>query len=317
MWLSKLIGNVFLSKEIDNHIDFTKDKYFIRKLIKNKSLELKKNKLILCCILSALVYRYNEIKLTKSNVTASGVSEMSTLSKNEMNEENEMNATSKESEAVKEFNEICASWDLNKDNTRIYNIKNILIFGVFYINNNLFITFKGTSTLNDFLADLDITQVNFTVPQENIKIPGKVHKGAYEILFENDRYKYILNIISHYKGKNIYITGHSLGGLLGTIFYSFLKEYLKNTEINIKLITFGSPRVGNNVYSKTIHYNSSTRIVNDNDCVAKLPLPINYTHNELLFHIGKVKNKNFFFNIKQSIEDHRIENYYKNLFLLE
>lgn len=299
MWLSKLIGKLFLKQEIDNYIDFTKDKYFIRKLVKNKPLELKKNKLILCCILSAVVYRYTEpdvIQITQSNKTS------------ELQEPQEI-------EAVQEFNEICASWDLSSDNTSIYNIDGILVFGMFYINNTIFISFKGSSNLNDFLTDIDINQVEFKI--DNINVSGKVHKGAYEMLFKNDRYKVILEKINEYNGENIYITGHSLGGLLGTIFYSYLKEKFKTKKINIKLITFGCPRVGNKTYTNTINYNSNNRIVNDNDCIAKLPLPINYYHPELLFKIGKGKTKNFWFNIKSSIDDHKIENYYKNLFLLE
>lgn len=305
--LSKLIGRIIFTETIDNYIDFDNDKYFIRKLIKNKSLELKKNKLILCCILSAVVYRYKEIKI-ENNISTSKINAQ------------EFNELISE-EAVKEFNEICLSWNLNNDSTNIYNIDNILVFGVFYINNNLFISFKGSSNLNDFIADIDIKQVDFTYndneTENEIKIPGKVHKGAYNILFQHDRYKFIMNKIKEYKGNNIYITGHSLGGLVGTIFYSFLKQYYTDNKINIKLITFGCPRVGNKEYSDSIHYNSNNRIVNDNDIVTKLPLPIGYAHTELLFHIGNVPIKNFWFNIKDSIDNHKIENYYKNLFLLD
>lgn len=309
MWLSKLIGKLFLKKEMDNYIDFTKDKYFIRKLVKNKSLELKKNKLILSCILSAVVYRYKDPDVVNVNVKV-----------NEIDPENEINEIN---ESVKDFNEICASWDLSSDNTSIYNIDHTLVFGMFYINNNLFISFKGSSNLNDFIADIDINLIDFKVPdKENenqlVIVPGKVHKGAYEMLFENNRHKFILEKINEYKDyNNIYITGHSLGGLLGTLFYSYLKELFKTKKINIKLITFGCPRPGNKVYTNSIHYNSSNRIVNNNDCVPKLPLPINYSHPELLFKIGKIKTNNCWFDIKSSIDDHKIENYYKNLFLLE
>jgi Lipase (class 3) len=299
MWLSKLIGKLYLKEEIDNYIDFTKDKYFIRKLVKNKQLDLKKNKLILCCILSAVVYRYTEPDVIKVNISKAS-------------------KASEASNAVKDFNETCASWDLSSDNTSIYNIDSILVFGMFYINNTIFISFKGSSNLNDFLTDIDINQTEFKVSdnEDKINVPGKVHKGAYEMLFENYRYKVILEKINEYNGDNIYITGHSLGGLLGTIFYSYLKEKFKTKKINIKLITFGCPRVGNKTYTNSINYNSNNRIVNDNDCIAKLPLPINYSHPELLFKIGKVKTNNFWFNIKSSIDDHKIENYYKNLFLL-
>lgn len=317
--MSKLIGKFFFKNEIENRINFTHDKYFIRKLMKNNTLVLKKHKLILCCILSSLVYRYKEIK-TENNIDTNKID----IKCNESNEQKYNELISEE--AVKEFNELCYSWDLNNDNTSIYNIDNILVFGVFYINNNLFISFKGSSNLNDFIADLDIKQVDFKYNENEsdheikIKIPGKVHKGGYEILFENDRYKFIMNKIKEYKGENIYITGHSLGGLLATIFYSFLKEYYYsnvNSKINIKLITFGCPRVGNKTFCNSIDYNNNNRVMNNNDIITKLPLPIGYSHTDLLFHIGKNPIKNFWFNIKDSIEDHKIENYYKNLFLLD
>jgi predicted lipase len=317
MWLSKTISKYFLTSDISSLLDFTTDRHFIMSLIHNRNtFQIRKKRLQLMCILSSVVYRYKEVPMETLCVVNSSQNIIQNVGSTSRTQESGIQEKKEEivkyteytsPNAIDDFETICNSINLTNS---IHNIDNILVFGIFYVNKNLIISFKGSSNFNDFISDMDISGVS--LEEENIKIPGKVHKGAYDILFENDRYKFIMEKIKEYSFENIYITGHSLGGLTGTIFYAYLKEYYKNdNNIQIKLITFGCPRVGNSTFCNTL--GNVTRIVNNNDIVAKLPLPINYSHPEILLHIGKIPNCNYFFNFANSIDDHHINNYYQSL----
>lgn len=314
MWLSKILGRVllvFLRKKKETEINFDNYKYFIRKLFKN-SIKQTKNKLTLACILSAVVYKYEDVDI-----------EVTMPEKCDILEQGENDKPQVAVDRAENFNLTCASWDLNADRCGIYNIDDdTLVFGLFYINDTLVVSFKGSSSLKDFVSDLDIKTVNFTHKEVNlmgvttekeIKIQGKVHCGAYQILFENDRYKFILEKMGEYKNyRNIIITGHSLGGLLGSIFYVFLSKYYDD-KTNMELVTFGAPRAGDSTFCTNILPTKHTRVVNNNDIIPKVPLPINYSHSGLLFHVGDVPISNWWFDIASSIDDHHIMSYYKNV----
>jgi predicted lipase len=121
----------------------------------------------------------------------------------------------------------------------------------------------------------------------------------------------IFTLIEHYFEKfnanDIFITGHSLGGALATLFYSLYLSYVKTIDSynkNIHHISFGSPRVGNHEFSK---YIKSKRIINGVDIICMLPLPIGYRH----INYKNLLNKKIF--PPFSMEDHYINEYYNSL----
>lgn len=301
-------------------LDTESDKYFIRELISNE-ITSKKKKLILMCILSSVVYRVN------NSIIKTEIEEFKEC--NESNESKECNETKE----IKEFNEICYSLNLHNDNSTIYNLDNQCVFGLFIIQKMLIISFKGSSSLNDFLNNLNFQTVDLNHKDSceyecNIKLQGKVHNGAYNILFggKKRRINFIIEKIKESLTgiSEIYITGHSLGGLVGCVFHSYitnLQKCLSDQKDNylndciIKLITFGAPRPGNSDFCNSIK--NSIRVVNDNDLIPKLPLPINYSHPETVLHIGTKPNINCLFNPITSIDDHEISDYYHNLLSME
>jgi triacylglycerol lipase len=143
------------------------------------------------------------------------------------------------------------------------------------------ITCRGTqpTDINDLLADLD------TIPKRHG--PGWVHEGfrreARKLLDE------ILAWMKIHRGKDVYITGHSLGAAMATYITQEL-EYAKHMWIN--LYTFGSPRLGNEPYVVELrapHY----RFVNCNDIVTHVPPSV------MLFkHHGTLCYINFYGNIR-------------------
>ncbi len=148
-------------------------------------------------------------------------------------------------------------------------------------DNEVIITCRGTqpNQPKDLLADLD------SMPKRHGD--GWVHAGfrreARKLL--ND----VLAWVKKHKDKDIFITGHSLGAAMATYITQEL-EFAGYT--NIKLYTFGSPRLGNKPYVdgiKSPHW----RFVNCNDLVTHLPpTAMQFKHHGELCYI------NFYGNIR-------------------
>lgn len=79
----------------------------------------------------------------------------------------------------------------------------------------------------------------------------------------------------------VYVTGHSLGGALATVVFAAIRGRPLPPNVMLRdLITFGSPRVGDEEFSqslltdrtrKTPNLQSSYRIVNKDDVVTSVP----------------------------------------------
>lgn len=298
---TKLIYSKEIKRCDNSLIDINKEKSFISNLTKHDNTSLSnRDTLLLMCILSSIVYEYkHHIHTDKCKIVTESVEIINT-------EMNEM------------LTDICSKCHIYNDNFNVYNIDNILIFGIFIVNEKLIISFKGSSNINDFITDIQFNTVNAIV--NDITISGKVHQGAFNILFENNRYNFILDKINEFSKKKyneIYITGHSLGGLTGTIFYTFIQKlwYTEPYKFHIPkdkctLVTFGSPRPGDKLFCSNI--NDSIRVVNSSDLVTMIPLPINYSHTKKEYQIG-IKTKNCFGISIPSIKDHSINNYFTSL----
>jgi triacylglycerol lipase len=100
-------------------------------------------------------------------------------------------------------------------------------------------------------------------------IEGKVHKGFKEA-FDDVRDE-IFDIVDKSIGKDLplYITGHSLGAALATVATQELEE--KFDDLIAACYTFGSPRVGDGKYEKSIKA-PFYRIVNTIDIVTLVPI---------------------------------------------
>jgi len=126
---------------------------------------------------------------------------------------------------------------------------------------------RETFDLKEVLADL---QTNVDIWLTDWQQGGKVHRGFKDALEEvwPDLLPYIRKL--HDKGCKIWITGHSLGGALAT-----LSAIRYGSAQGV--YTFGSPRVGNEVFRK--HFEVKIyRIVNNDDIVPRVPPPGKYVH---------------------------------------
>lgn len=152
-----------------------------------------------------------------------------------------------------------------------------------YVANNdrfAIVVFRGSeitrkrekSDLNEMVADLK-TDMDFRLT--DWEQGGKVHRGFKEALEEvwPDLLPHISKIQE--KGCKIWVTGHSLGGALATLF--------AGRYGNVRgVYTFGSPRVGNEVFKEHLGV-EIYRFVNNHDIVPRLPPPGVYVH------VGKLK----------------------------
>jgi len=146
-------------------------------------------------------------------------------------------------------------------------------------------TFDLNKIIADFKANADIRLTDW--PQG-----GKVHRGFKEALEEVwlDLLPYIRQLDG--KGCSIWMTGHSLGAALATL--------CAGRYGNVQgVYTFGSPRVGNEVFKEKFDVNTY-RIVNNDDIVTRVPPAGAYVH------VGELK----FIDRDGTIRDHMIEKEY-------
>jgi predicted lipase len=131
----------------------------------------------------------------------------------------------------------------------------------------IFVAFRGTSNLENWIDDIQVSKTCF---ENNVCI----ETGFYK-LYQKLNYS-IMKGLSGLQNRNLLITGHSLGSALATI----LSYDLCNTY-NITLITFGSPRVGNKEFVNNFKDCNiiSKRVTHYYDIVPHLPEEsLNYKH---------------------------------------
>lgn len=99
----------------------------------------------------------------------------------------------------------------------------------------------------------------------------------------------LLEVLEKKKDAKIIITGHSLGGAVATVYVAHMVQRWKKTYLGrIKLVTFGSPRVGNMPFKLHIDLmcgpDNIYRVIYGSDPITFVPLKAMGYH-----HVGRVK----------------------------
>ncbi|QFT90322.1 Lipase (class 3) [Bacillus sp. THAF10] len=128
------------------------------------------------------------------------------------------------------------------------------------------ISFRGTQTDPDWIADAEIYQENFPYCHS----PALVHSGFLSV-YESMREELMTSLQERDNLKTLFVTGHSLGGALATLF-----AVDASINLNFKTIcmyNYGSPRVGDKAFAKLYNDNVplSIRFVNLADLVPFVP----------------------------------------------
>lgn len=132
---------------------------------------------------------------------------------------------------------------------------------------NYVVVFRGTepTSWEDIKADVSFLKSKREwMPNSNSTgSKGKIHSGFRHAL--NDIW---VDIWTHYnsngKGKQLVVTGHSLGAALATLYTDRIDDPKS------VCYTYGSPRVGDKELIKNMNFNCY-RIRNNNDIVTKVP----------------------------------------------
>jgi hypothetical protein len=128
-----------------------------------------------------------------------------------------------------------------------------------------FVTFRGTSSQKDVLADLDLRMVTGPMDRSDVQ----VHQGFYRQFASIE--PEITAWIREQNLQRLILAGHSMGGAIAQIaavHYADLFPYAK-----IECHTFGCPRTGNQAFVDRLLSPRvmNTRVVLENDPVPMIP----------------------------------------------
>jgi hypothetical protein len=131
------------------------------------------------------------------------------------------------------------------------------------------VVFRGSESISDWYYDL-------MVFKQNLKDDIYVHSGFYTQLTTNSVYdelvENIKTVLHEHPDFDIYVTGHSLGGALSTLFGYMLAN---TVESKVNVVSFASPRVGNYEWKKSFEETKNLthyRITNKRDIVTAFPM---------------------------------------------
>jgi len=144
-------------------------------------------------------------------------------------------------------------------------------------SNTLVFAFPGTNDMMDVIRDIK------SATSSAFKYDPEFYVGhgfAERLLQGADRLVQMKNAVKEHLDKNkenlVSVTGHSLGGAVGVLFFHYLYKNLNVEDFKrIKLITFASPRVYDLDKSKSIPdviWSQTYRIINDKDYITAIPL---------------------------------------------
>lgn len=131
---------------------------------------------------------------------------------------------------------------------------------------SIVIAFRGSRTNPDWIADLTALQTDF--PYTPAKL--RVHSG-FNAVYSSCRQQIISALKALSSSKQLFVTGHSLGGALAIL--CTLDAAVNTAFKDPVMYNFGSPRVGDPRFAESYNrlVGDSIRIVHTNDIVALLP----------------------------------------------
>lgn len=169
-------------------------------------------------------------------------------------------------------------------------IKQSCVYAV-TVNHNLkrvSVIFRGTSNMGDWIKDAIVFMKRVDNPVKKLvsSSPSRIgiHGGFAAVLLREEKMKDTLDEVKSYlkdlEGYRLFVTGHSLGGALATLFgfYAAADDGIINSIVGpVSLFSVSSPRVGNKYFGyafKDLENQGRlrhARIHNAQDKVTKLP----------------------------------------------
>jgi len=163
----------------------------------------------------------------------------------------------------RESSVITAVGDLKSEEELVYAV------GVNPVKERITIIFRGSVTKSDFMTDARISMAKMPDPRsfngtEDDSSGGElgVHQGFNDYLFgerngQSSKYVEIMEHVSQLMAQNpdrrnykLYVTGHSLGGALATLFGLYAAAS-STIPLPVTVVSVASPRVGNLAFART------------------------------------------------------------------
>ena len=144
------------------------------------------------------------------------------------------------------------------------------LLGIYPRDKLLFVAFRGSSNIQNWIDNIQFSK---TCDENGICVETGFNK-VFEYM-KNYVYDAIFRHIESYDIKEVLFSGHSLGASISTLMVYHIYEKL---DKKISLYTFGSPRVGNELFSNEYPI-ESMRVTHANDMVVHLPqMKLGYKH---------------------------------------
>jgi triacylglycerol lipase len=161
----------------------------------------------------------------------------------------------------------------------------------------LIFAIRGSQSTSDFIDDSYCWTENF----QDVSKPGvRVHAGFLKqyLSMRSAMISAVFRMVWKKQVKKIIFTGHSLGGAISTLCGAAVKDEIP--ELDVSVITFGSPRVGNKLFTQAFKDVKSVRCVNGSDIVPTMPYwGYDHVHGEICIGVKSSPN----------IHDHLLSSY--------
>ena len=173
---------------------------------------------------------------------------------------------------------------------------------------SVYVTFRGSSSLDDFVADADVISKELFDDDRNIY----VHRGFLKqfLSIEPQITAFLKNDPKAQALSTILVAGHSLGGGCAHIaapFYGEMFNGQKQPKKTVACHTYGSPRAGNKAFVDWFHQNvvENYRVSNYQDPIPTIPLRPLWRHvKHTCILMMQMEAKQFlFFGKKQAVEN--------------
>ena len=173
------------------------------------------------------------------------------------------------------------------------------------------IVFRGTNSVADWRYNL---QTKKMFVKSSLSGDIHIHKGFCQQLFRTNLYYSIFSLLQTLLRQNpeyeLFVTGHSAGGALSTLFGYLLSGDMPSQKIQV--VSFASPRIGNSAFKRDFEskpFLSHHRVTNRNDIVTAVPL-FKYHHVGNKVYIRSQKTS---FCCCVNVWDHSTDAYHANL----
>lgn len=152
----------------------------------------------------------------------------------------------------------------------LYDVKTDLqgYTGVLPSTKSIYVVLRGSSSLMNWLADLEVRLVSYTTfPECDCEVHNGFYKSALGV--RNKTISSVKMLQKAYPTYSVVVTGHSYGASVGQL----LAMELVKEGINVKLYDYGQPRVGDSKYAEFVntHISEYWRTTHNKDIVPHVP----------------------------------------------